>query len=153
MTTTTEDLKENMSATVDAAKKTVGTAGDLALEKASALGAGVSARVSETAATLRDSAAERIEATRGALSDSSDRLAETLRRAAEEPEAGALQTKVLSAAAAGLETVAEDLRSRNFSQMTSDVQSYAQRNPMVFAAGAAVAGFMLARLLRSSAAS
>jgi hypothetical protein len=100
---------------------------------------------------LRDGAAERIEAGRDALSDSGDRLAETLRKAATDPKAGSMQTKVLGAAADGLETVAEDLRNRSLSQMSADVQAYAQRNPMVFAAGAAVAGFMLARLFRTSA--
>lgn len=150
MTTTTQDLKEDASATLNAAKKTVGTAADLAKEKAGAIGADVTGRVADTAATLRDGAAERIEATRDALSDSGDRLAETLRRAAEAPDAGSLQTRVLSAAADGLETVAGDLRKASLSQMSSDVQTYAQRNPLAFAAGAAVAGFMLARLFRTT---
>lgn len=151
MTTTTQDLTENASATMTAAKRTVETATDLAKEKASALGADVSERVSDTAAKLRDGAGERIEATRDALSDTGDRLAETLRRAAESTDAGSLQTRVLSVAAEGLESVAGDLRNASLSQMSSDVQTYAKRNPMAFAAGAAIAGFMLARLFRTTA--
>jgi len=148
--TTTEDLKDNASATLHSAKETLISATDLARDKASSIGAEMKSRVADTAASMRDGAAERIEATREALSDGGDRLADSLRRAADEPNAGGLQARVLSAAADGLQSVAEDLRNRSFSQMSSDVQAYAQRNPVAFAAGAAIAGFMLARLFRSS---
>ena len=95
----------------------------------------------------------RLDEARDALSESGDRLAETLRRAAEQPVAGSVQSRVLSAVAGGVSSAANTLRDRSVSEMIADVRALAQRNPGAFAAGAAVAGFALARFMRASAAS
>lgn len=151
MNTRTQDLMNDAGSIYDDAKENIGDAAESATEKASSLRDTVTEKVSDAAAKLRDGAADRIEATRDAITDSGDRLADTLRRAADSTEGGTLQSRVLSAAADGLQTVASELRTTNFSQMSTDIQAYAQRNPLVFAAGAAVAGFMIARMVRASA--
>ncbi len=54
-------------------------------------------------------------------------------------------------AADGLEQLATGLRERSFGDIYGDVEAMARRQPVTFAAGAAVAGFLLARFIKSSA--
>jgi ElaB/YqjD/DUF883 family membrane-anchored ribosome-binding protein len=158
MSTTTEKMKQNVEATTDAVRSTVTAVTDKAMDTAKSLGAEVShigaevsSRASDAAAAMRDGAVDRLDETRDALSESGDRLAETLNRAAADPKAGAMQSRVLSATANGLSTVSDALRERSVSDMAADLKALARRHPGAFAAGAAVAGFALARFLRSSA--
>lgn len=152
MNMTSKTLKENIQDGADAAMKTASHAAAAAKDTVRDLASDVSSQAADTAAAVRDSAVERLDDARDALSESGDRLAETLRRAAEEPESGSVQSRVLSAVAGGVSTAANTLRDRSVSDIVADVRALAQRNPGAFAAGAAVAGFALARFLRSSAA-
>jgi hypothetical protein len=54
-------------------------------------------------------------------------------------------------AADGLEQLATGLRERSFGDIYGDVEAMARRQPVTFAAGAAIAGFLLARFIKSSA--
>ena len=76
-----------------------------------------------------------------------------LRRAITEPAPDSVQARVMSAVAGGVSQAAHTLRDRSLSEMAADLRALAKRNPGVFAAGAAVAGFALARFLRASATS
>ena len=160
MTATPETLKKNIDDTTQAARRTAETVGEMAKDTAASIGAEMSSRVSHAAADLRDgaadlrdSAAERLESTRDALSESGERFAETLRRAAEEAQTGVMQSRVYTAAAHGISTAADAIRDRNILDIAADVRALAHRHPGAFAAGAAVAGFALARFLRSSSTS
>jgi hypothetical protein len=153
MNTNSKTLKENIQDGADAAMRTASHAAETAKDTVLNLASDVKTQAVDTAAAVRDSAVERLGDARDALSESGDRLAETLRRAAEEPVAGSVQARVLSAVAGGVSSAASTLRDRSVSEMVADVRALARRNPGAFAAGAAVAGFALARFLRSSAAS
>lgn len=135
----------------DAARKTASSALDAAKDAAQSLGAEVQARAADTLSSVKESAAGRLEGARESLSDTGDRLAESLRRAAEKPEEGSIQQRVLTAVAGGVADAAGTLRNRSASEIAADLRGFARRNPGAFAAGAAVAGFALARFLRSSA--
>ena len=150
-------MTENIDTTMDAANNAVHDATsklsdmtDKATEKVRSVAHDLSAKASDAASAVRDTAVDRMNEARDALSESGDRLAETLRRAAEEPEAGSVQARVLSAVASGVSTAAGTLRDRSVSEIATDLRDLARRNPAVFAAGAAVAGFALARFLRAS---
>jgi hypothetical protein len=132
-------MKNKLEQTADAARDTVASAADATRTAAQNM-----------ASDLRDAAAGKMDDARDALGDSGDRLAETLRRAAEEPGHGSVQARVLSAVAGGVSTAADTLRGRSVSEIAADVRDLARRNPAAFAAGAAVAGFVLARFLRAS---
>lgn len=54
-------------------------------------------------------------------------------------------------AADGLDQLAEGIRDRSFAEIYSDVESFARRQPVTVAAGAVLAGFLLARFIKSSA--
>ncbi len=153
MNTNGKTLKESIQDGTDAVMKSASHAADVAKDTVRDLAADVSSQAADTAAAVRDSAVERLDDARDALSDSGDRLAETLRRAAEEPAPGSMQARVLSAVAGGVSSAAHTLRDRSMSEMVADVRALARRNPGAFAAGAAVAGFALARFLRASATS
>lgn len=56
----------------------------------------------------------------------------------------------VGSAADGLEQLADGLRDRSFAEIYSDVEDYCRRSPMTVAAGAAVAGFLLARFIKAS---
>jgi len=150
MNTNDKTLKETIHDGADAAMKKASYMADAAKDTVRNLASDVSAQAADTAAAVRDGAVERLDDARDALSDSGDRLAETLRRAAEEPVAGSMQSRVLSAVAGGVSSAASTLRDNSVSDIVGDIRALARRNPGAFAAGAAVAGFALARFLRSS---
>jgi hypothetical protein len=150
MNTNAKSLKENIQDGADAAMKTASHAAGVAKDTVRDLASDVSAQAADTAAAVRDSAVERLDDARDALSESGDRLAEMLHRAAEEPASGSLQARVLSTVAGGVSSAANTLRDRSVSDIVADVRALAQRNPGAFAAGAAIAGFALARFLRAS---
>ena len=143
-------FKETITATADAAAKSVSTAAEMTKDAARNLAKDVSSHASETMTAVQDMAADRIAETRDALGDSGDRLAETLRRAAEAQTEGSLQERVMSAVSGGVATVADTLRDRSLTEIAGDVRAFARRNPGAFAAGAAVAGFALARFFQAS---
>lgn len=157
MNATNKTLKDQADATLDAAHRVaddvqtkVSGLAEKASDTARAVASDLSARASDAATAVRDTAVEQMDNARDALGESGDRLAETLRRAAAEPAAGSLQSRVLSAVAGGVSTAADTLRDRSVSDIAADLRDLARRNPGVFAAGAAVAGFALARFLRAS---
>ena len=153
MTKTSNTMVENLQEGAHAAAASVSHAADIAKDTVRNLASDVTAQAVETAASLRDGAALRLDDARDALSESGDKLAETLRRAAEEPAPGSIPARVLSAVAGGVSSAANALHDRSISDIAADVRALARRNPGAFAAGAAVAGFALARFLRASSAS
>ena len=139
MSTATRNLKKNLDDTRDAASRTAEAAGDVA---------------GETVASVRDAAAERVAAARDALSETGDRLADTLRRAAEKAaekaDVAAIRDSVVAAVGSGVAATTGALRDRSMSDLATDLRDTARRHPGLFIAGAAVAGFALARFLSSS---
>lgn len=57
----------------------------------------------------------------------------------------------VGSAADGLEQLATGLRDRSFADIYGDVEAYARRSPATVGAVAVVAGFLLARFIKSSA--
>ena len=143
-------MKSTLEKAADAASDTVSAAAEATKKAALNVAAEVSSHAASAASSVRDAAVEQIDNARDALGDSGDRLAETLRRAAQHPAEGSMQARVLSAVAGRVSTAADTLHDRSVSEIAADMRDLARRNPAVFAAGAAVAGFLLARLLRAS---
>lgn len=56
----------------------------------------------------------------------------------------------VGSAADGLEQLATSIQERSFADLYSDAEAYARRSPVTVAAVAAVAGFLLARFIKSS---
>ncbi len=144
----TTDLKDKLAATADKAKETAAAAMDVAGEAGRTVKAEATARAADAFETVRTVAGERVDAARDTLVSAGERLAETL-----QTEAGTMEgvsSRVLNGLAGGVATVTDGLRGRTLGDLLSGAQDYARRNPGTFALGAAVAGFALARFLRSS---
>lgn len=152
MNTTTKTLKDDMQDGAETAMKAASRVASSATDSVREMASDISAQASDAMAAVRDTAKDRLDEARDALSESGDRLAETLRRAADEPTSGSVQSRVLSAVAGGVSSAADTLRDRSVSDIVADVRALARRNPGAFAAGAAVAGFVLARFLQASVA-
>ncbi len=135
MSIATENLKKNIEDTGEAARRTAGSAAEVA---------------SEAVGSVRTAVADRVDSARDALSETGDRLAETLRRAAEHADVNALKDGVAAAVSTGVAATATALRERSVTELVDDIHAAARRHPGLFMAGAALAGFALARLLTSS---
>jgi hypothetical protein len=99
-------------------------------------------RVRSTATKQKDAAAEQMDGFAHALKSASD----DLRSGGQDFAAEYVQQ-----AAGGLERVSDAVRERNVDDLIGTVEDFARRQPVAFLGGAVVAGFGLARLMKSSA--
>lgn len=144
----TTDLKQKLANTADKAKETATAAYDAAAEAGRTVTSEVKAHAADAFETVRDAAAERGDAARDSLVSAGERLAETLQTEAQSIDG--MPSRLLSGLAGGVTTMTDGLRGRSLGDLFDEAQGYARRNPGTFAVGAAVAGFALARFLRSS---
>ena len=94
----------------------------------------------------------RADAGRDFLADKAADAAERLRvRAA--ADATALRGRVLGIIASGASELARDLRRQSLPTLLAETEAFSRRHPGAFVAGAALAGFTLARFGRASGAS
>lgn len=110
----------------------------------------IKSQAQDAAAKLRDAAAERVDAAKDTMVDQGLRIADSLRKSMAGHGEDSLQERVIDVVAKGVADLSEGLRSRNLGSVLTDVQGFARRNPGAFIAGAAIAGFALARFTRSS---
>lgn len=145
---TPNDLEDKLARTAEKAKETATAAKDMALEAGRTVKAEVTAHAAEAVGNMRDAAGERAGEARDTVVAAGDRLAQKLQTEADATEG--VPSRILSGLAGGVTTVADGLRGRTLGDLLADAKDYARRNPGTFAVGAAVAGFALARFLRSS---
>ena len=145
---TKTDLKEKFAATANKARETAVGALDVAGEAGRTVAAEAKSRATETLGAVQNIAAEGAEAARDTLVSAGERLASTLE--AEAGATGGVSSRLLSGLAGGVTSVTDSLRGRTLGDLIVDAKDYARRNPGTFAVSAAVAGFALARFLRSS---
>ena len=81
------------------------------------------------------------------IADLASSLRETGNSFEEQPSLKAF----VGTAADGLEQIATGIRDRSFAEIYADIESVARRQPLTCGAGAANAGFLLARFIKSSA--
>ena len=102
----------------------------------------VKEQVRATAAKQKDAAAQQMDGWAHALKTASDDL-----RGRGQDSAAAW----IGQAAAGLERASGIMRERGIDDLVGTVEEFARRQPVAFIGGAVVAGFGLARLMKSSA--
>lgn len=111
--------------------------------------------IQDTAEKMSDSAKqkghERISSAKDDLAGEGKRLARGLRGAADAQRENSVQSRVLDIVADSLRDASEGLQGRSIDTIYADVENFARRNPAVFIAGAALAGFAAARFARASA--
>ncbi len=145
----TTKLAETAELAAEKAREGLGAAADMTKDAAKAIKQEATARASETVETLREATSARVEDARETLVTTGERLARSLQDSAEDLDG--LQSRVLSGLADGVTDATDRLRSHSPGDLLSQTRRFARDNPGLFAAGAALAGFALARFLRSSA--
>jgi hypothetical protein len=78
-------------------------------------------------------------------------LAQSLRDACKQFEERPNITAFVESAAGGLDELAETIRERSFNEIFGDVEEVVRRRPAAVAAASVVAGFLVARFIKSSA--
>lgn len=131
------------------AREGLGAAADRTKDAAKTIKQEASARVTNTAKALREATLARVDDARETLVTTGERLARSLQDSAEDLDG--LQSRVLSGLADGVTGATDRLRRHSPGDLLSRTRRLARDNPGLFAAGAALAGFALARFLRSSA--
>lgn len=134
---TGHSIKEQAATLAARAGEIAGDVKDRAVEAAGSARAAAVELADQKATTAKDS-----------LADEGHRLADTMRSSAA-ARGQTLQAKVIEVAAGSVDAFADTLSGRSISDLMADVQTYARRHPGVFVAGAALAGFALARFVRS----
>lgn len=109
-------------------------------------------RGSEFVYQARDRAAEYVERRKDSAAQSVEDIASTLRETGQSLDDRPNVRMFVDSAADGLETLADEIRERSLVEMVSDMEDFARRRPATFAAAAGIAGFVLARFLKSSGA-
>ncbi len=77
-------------------------------------------------------------------------VASALRTAADEMRDGSPQERTLSQIAQGLADASEAVRGKDLSEIVSDLNGFARRNPIAFLGGAALVGFAATRFAKAS---
>jgi hypothetical protein len=95
------------------------------------------------AARQKDAAAAQLDSVASAVRDTARRL---------EGDRSGGAGRYVSMAAERLESFGRQLREKDVDRLIDDAQSFARRSPMAFFGGSVLAGFLLARFLRSSSA-
>lgn len=113
---------------------------DAALEQGRTIFDGAKRQASSYADDRKNEAAD-------SVSGLASSLRETGRGFGERPNVRAF----VDSAADGLDQLADGLRERSFADIYGEAEAYARRSPLVVGTAAAVAGFLLARFIKSSA--
>ena len=133
------DAKQAARETGEAAKARANELSEKAKAEAAALKDKAVSTASDTAHGYKDQAASAV-----------DDQAEALRAAGREFGEDSYQARAADYLADGLAEAATVIRKRDFSTMAQDVEGFARRNPALFLGGAALLGFVGARLLKAS---
>ena len=96
-----------------------------------------------------DVAASRIESAREKVAETGETVGAKLREAADADDAADLQARVLGSLADGISAASSRVRDLSLSEIAEEMRVMARRHPGLFVAGAAVAGFAVARFLRA----
>ncbi len=118
---------------------------------ASEAAAAATDRGREFIASARDQAAGYVDRRKDSAAQSVEDIASSLRESGSAFDDRPNVKAFVDSAAEGLESLAEEIRDRSFAELYADVEEFARRRPTAFAAAAGIAGFMLARFLKSSA--
>ena len=100
--------------------------------------------------TVRSEVRHRTDAARSAAAGEVNNVASALRKAAQESRHGSAQERTFGQIADTLADVSEQIGSKDLGEMVSDTSTFARRHPVTFLAGAALAGFALARFVKAS---
>jgi flagellar biosynthesis/type III secretory pathway protein FliH len=133
------EVKESARQLRDKAAEVASTASEKARKKAKNL-----------AQTAKDKARSKLEEVRERASERVETAAEAVDAAREKLPDGALEERALDRVASAIRDVSEAISDTRLEGVIADVEAFARRNPLLFAAGAAALGFAVARTAKAS---
>lgn len=139
-------MRDAGDAVKDGARAAMDTGRD-ALDQAKS---GMSDMASSVMSGLREEAAVRGESLKDGMADEGASIADTLRRAADDRGDDSFAGRLLNTLADGVNTASDDLRGQSLTDTIDSAMAYSRRNPGIFVAAAALAGFALVRFARAS---
>lgn len=139
--------KKTTSAKSTAKKQRATDKIDDAVEEAAATAQSSVEGLKAGAEDMANSARETAESTAEAVADRASRAADTLRDAAASLRDGSFQERSFGQLAASLADASDAIRDKDLGQLSRDVSNFARRNPLLFAGGAALLGFAVARMM------
>lgn len=98
----------------------------------------------QTARSVRSTAEKAARSARKTTAAVGEKVAEVLHDGAERGEAAG--HRLVESVAGGIENLSGQLREGNIGQIVAEAEGFARRNPLLFIAGAALAGFAIARM-------
>lgn len=101
--------------------------------------------------STRDQATTYVDRRKDEAAQSVADFASTLRESGKGLDDSPNVQAIIESAAGGLDQLAETIRSRTFADVYNELEVVMRRRPAAFAAATAVAGFVLARFIKSSA--
>lgn len=99
----------------------------------------------------RDTAEETAKTVRKSAADTGEKVASAIRDRAEQQDDDSVQRRLLESVAGGMDSLSHRVREGSLSQLVADAEGFARRNPLLFVAGAALAGFAIARMTQGRA--
>lgn len=99
-----------------------------------------------TAKTAQDAAKKTTRTARKTTAALSGKAAAALHEQAGKFDEDAVGHRLLESVAGGMESLSGQLRDGNLGQLIAEAEGFARRNPLMFIAGAALAGFAIARM-------
>lgn len=126
-------------------------------ERASETARGAAKDMADTAReTVQDVASDAAERAKVEAESARDRAAEEVRKVSSAAEAaagefdeGSMQARAIEEVARRVDDIAAQIRSTDIDRMARTLGDAAQRNPLMFVAGAALAGFAVTRFLKA----
>lgn len=114
-------------------------------------------KVKEHATDVAEDAREKVaekarteaENLRNAAAEETQKAANAAEAAASEFDSESLQAQAIEQVASRIEDIAAQIRGSDIDRLARTVRQAAERNPLMFVAGAAVAGFALTRFLKA----
>lgn len=104
-------------------------------------------KAGEAARDASDKLRSEAKSARDAAARETRKAADAAQAAAEELDSGAIQAQAIEQVASRIDDLAAQIRGSNIDRMARVVGDTAQRNPLLFVAGAALAGFAATRFL------
>lgn len=142
---TKQKAREAAEAIRETGKAALGDARDAAQETAKT----VRETAGEAAGAIRDRAGEAAETVRRSAADTGEKVASVIRDRAEAQDDDSVQRRLLESVAGGMDSLSHRVREGSLSQLVADAEGFARRNPLLFVAGAALAGFAIARMTQA----
>jgi hypothetical protein len=119
-------------------------------DEASSTVSDLKARAGESYQAAKEEVTHRAEGAKSSIADELSGMSEALRHASEELRDNSTSRHAFGWVADSLNDASQAIRSRETSQLMSDIGGFARRNPALFLGGAALVGFAISRFAKAS---